>query len=264
MASLYRLSGCSEWTIPIYKKSTAYVTSTNSNIYNTSTNDYTWATTASSSVTADSNSLDYNSLINEPQKTRASYSNINFVPHFSLPLKTNQTLDNSWRTYYPWQTYYDTPDFSYKHLPSYGNAVVSNYYPTKQQAKRLRLRQNLAPQIKTRGNGFDGIIENHEQVAVETLREEITEAELRKYLRYGFVLVKGASGKTYQIFRNSWHTKVWLGGKLIEEVCVRLDSAAKAPPTDNVIAFKRMVEVDESEFRKCGNVYNLQKKVVAA
>ena len=91
-------------------------------------------------------------------------------------------------------------------------------------------------------------------MAIETLREEITETEFRKYLKYGFVIAKGQSGKTYQIFRNQDHTKVWKGGKIIEEICVRIKDC-KIPPTDNVIAFKNMVQIDEEEFRKMGNVY---------
>ena len=78
-------------------------------------------------------------------------------------------------------------------------------------------------------------------------------------MKYGFVLIEGKSGKTYQIFRNAYHTKVWKGGKLIEEVCVRIKSNLKVPPTDNVIAFRTMIRIDEEEFRKIGNVYKMIK-----
>ena len=106
--------------------------------------------------------------------------------------------------------------------------------------------------------------------AIETLREMITETEFRRYLKYGFVLVKGAGGDTYQVFRNKSHTKVWRGGKVIEEICIRLkDSAVIAenfwkpgdktiPPTDNVIAFKSMIEADEEGFKKSGNLYKME------
>jgi len=85
----------------------------------------------------------------------------------------------------------------------------------------------------------------------------IIEKDFRKYIRYGFVLVNGKSGATYQIFRNMAHTKVWKGGKLIEEICVRIKD--KVPPTDNVIAFKVMIESDELAFKKIANVYPMQK-----
>lgn len=125
------------------------------------------------------------------------------------------------------------------------------------EIKRQNIRNNLMINIKSRANLIRNIPEN-EQVAIESLREEITETEFRKYLKYGFVLVKGQSGKTYQVFRNRSHTKVWKGGKIIEEVCVRLKNY-KIPPTDNVIAFLNMIQIDEEEFRKMGNIYKMQR-----
>jgi len=109
-----------------------------------------------------------------------------------------------------------------------------------------------------------------ESQAIDTLRDMITETEFRRYLKYGFVLVKGASGATYQVFRNQSHTRVWRDGKVIEEVCIRLRGSGwtdheypdngKIPPTDNIIAFKNMIEADEEGFKKSGNLY----KMVAA
>lgn len=126
------------------------------------------------------------------------------------------------------------------------------------EVKRQRIKSNLLVLTKSRGGVINNIPEN-EQVAIESLREEITEAEFRKYMKYGFVLVEGRSGKTYQIFRNAHHTKVWKGGKLVEEICVRIKNDLKVPPTDNVIAFRTMILCDENEFKKLGNVYNMTK-----
>ena len=94
--------------------------------------------------------------------------------------------------------------------------------------------------------------------AIETLREMISESEYRKYIKYGFLLVPGRNGVTYQIFKSQWHTKVWKNGKIIEEICVRLRDR-NCPPTDDVIAFKTMIEIDEQEFRSLGNVYNMRR-----
>lgn len=230
----------------ILPTSSQYINSTGSNSIYSSTNESTWAGTTVSSYTIEYEDI-YKDITNN-LCTAYDYA----YPKIST--KLSGTNDSSlWLQNYTNGYILET---SCRTVPAY-----INDYPTKRETDRFRLRQNLSPQINVRGNGFCSTIENHEQIALETLREEITERELRKYLRYGFILVKGASGKTYQIFRNSWHTKVWLGGKLVEEICVRLDSASKVPPTDNVIAFKRMVETDESEFRQCGNVYNMQKKV---
>lgn len=126
----------------------------------------------------------------------------------------------------------------------------------KKDSIRLKLKQNLNILIPSRGSLIDNI-DNPEKQALETFREMVTEKEFRKYLRYGFVLVPGKSGATYQIFRNNWHTKVWRGGKLIEEICVRIKNDQKCPPTDNVIAFMAAISADEDEFKKLGNVYKM-------
>lgn len=126
---------------------------------------------------------------------------------------------------------------------------------------RNTVKSNLTilMQEKNRTEHFN--ISETEQKALETLREMVTEEEFKKYLRYGFVPVKGKSGDTYQVFRNQAHTKVWRGGQVIEEICVRIHYAIKAPPTDNVIAFMTMISADEDEFKKMGNRYIMKKAV---
>jgi hypothetical protein len=124
---------------------------------------------------------------------------------------------------------------------------------------KYKVRNGMTFVVKSRADFYRKVPKN-EWTAVETLREMITEREFRKYLSNGFLLVKGLSGRVYQIFRNNKHTKVWDKGELIEEVCVRIRDK-DIPPTDNVIAFKTIIETCEEEFRKLGNVYNMRKKV---
>lgn len=123
--------------------------------------------------------------------------------------------------------------------------------------KPMYVSQGLLVHIKSRAQLPWQNVNDAEIKAVETLREIITEEEYRRYLKYGFILVPGASGATYQIFRNQSHTKVWRAGRIIEEVCVRL-SGQNIPETDNVIAFKRMIEINEEEFKKSGNLYKFE------
>lgn len=157
-------------------------------------------------------------------------------------------------------------DLFYNNSVFYNDSVDSLSYDLTQknpkEALRFRIRSNL--NISRLGREALGVPKNipeNEIVAIETLREMITEAELRKYLKFGFVLVPGKSGKTYQVFRNRSHTKVWHNGEVIEEVCVRIDrGAVKVPETDNVIAFKQMIETDEEEFRKSGNIYRFKQR----
>ena len=85
-------------------------------------------------------------------------------------------------------------------------------WPTasKEDQFKNKLKSNLAIIVKSRVELLPRT-DPAELVALETLREVISEAEYRKYMCYGFVLVKGQSGATYQIFRNKSHTKVWDG-----------------------------------------------------
>lgn len=147
---------------------------------------------------------------------------------------------------------YRTINFSIK--DDYYEAACPKVLRT--QTLKARLKSNLAICIKSRAGSFDDS-KQQERVAKQTLREIVTEVEFRKYLKYGFVLVKSDSGAVYQVFRNNAHTKVWKGGRLIEEICVRLQG--DVPSTDNVIAFKTMIETDEYAFRKLGNVYPMKK-----
>ena len=93
-----------------------------------------------------------------------------------------------------------------------------------------------------------------EERAINTLREEISETDYRRYIARGFINVPGASGRVYQIFRRNPHVKVWLRGTLVEEICIVIQDS-RVPPTDKLIAFKTMIEADEEQFRKFGNVY---------
>lgn len=123
---------------------------------------------------------------------------------------------------------------------------------------RTTMKANLAILVKPgRNDGWRRDGGETEAVALDTLREMITEEEFRRYIKYGFVAVRGRSGNVYQIFRNKHHTKVWKGNKVVEEVCVRIRYEARVPPTDNVIAFMAMVQADEDAFRKAGNVYKM-------
>ena len=168
---------------------------------------------------------------------------------------TNCTVTNSaFSDPYRWGVDIGTTDYTYN--PYTTGCNIGGWElakPDKKTEFLEKMRNNLQIRIPRRGALVAGIAAN-EARAVSTLREDLSETEFRKYIKYGFVLVPGKSGKTYQVFRNQDHTKVWKGGKLLEEICVRIANS-KCPPTDNVVAFKTMIEADEEYFRKCGNVY---------
>lgn len=132
--------------------------------------------------------------------------------------------------------------------------------PTLQDKIRSTVKANLCIITNTRGSTFPKMMKDAEKTALETLRDMITEQEYRNYLRYGFITVKGKSGRLYQISRTKSHTIVWENGKVIEEVCIRIKEGTVIPETDNVIAFKVMIETDENLFKSLGNVYNMREK----
>lgn len=146
-----------------------------------------------------------------------------------------------------------------------GYILVNNidwvYTPTpsdKKAMKRWELKSKLAIHVKSRSDSsVFTFAPTAERTAMETLREMITEAEFRRYVRDGFIMVRGRSGDMYQVFRHRSHTKIWRNGKVIEEVCTRIRADIGTPPTDNVIAFKTMIEFDEQEFKSVGNIYRM-------
>jgi hypothetical protein len=146
---------------------------------------------------------------------------------------------------------YNTGDLNYIYYPT-----VEQTTESRRQLKQLELKSRLVIQIKSRANS-PSVIQDNERVAMETLRETVTEEEYRRYLKYGFIMVKGKSGDEYQIFRNKSHTRVWRNGQVVEEICVRIRDSG-IPPTDNVIAFRAMAMIDEQEFKKSGNVYKMK------
>jgi hypothetical protein len=124
---------------------------------------------------------------------------------------------------------------------------------------RRLIKANLCILSKSRAWGIhygEAKFEGAEAVALEALRETITEQEFRHYLKYGFLNVRGQSGTLYQIYRDTWHIRVWEQGKKVEEICIGL---SETPPTDRVIAVKTMIEADENIIRAKGNVYNMRK-----
>jgi len=117
---------------------------------------------------------------------------------------------------------------------------------------------NLNIYIKSRANPLKRFTKE-EARAIETLREMISETDYRRYMKDAFIMVAGASGLRYQIFRQHHHqVRVWQDGKIVEEICIYIPDK-NIPATDSVIAFKTMIEADEEEFRHMSNVYNMRR-----
>jgi hypothetical protein len=81
-----------------------------------------------------------------------------------------------------------------------------------------------------------------EIVALDLLKQQLSSEAWRRYLNYGFIVVRGASGLEYQIIRGEHHVKVFARGRRIAELCLYVQGV---PPTDEVITKKILVECDE-------------------
>ena len=88
--------------------------------------------------------------------------------------------------------------------------------------------------------------------ALQLLKKMLSAEDFKRYLRYGFVVVRGASGLEYQIVRGAWHLKVWNRGKKVAELCVGLKGAM--PPTDSVIARMVLAQYDEPDLWRRSNL----------
>jgi hypothetical protein len=142
---------------------------------------------------------------------------------------------------------------------NYTAATTGWFVPQQNQKeiKRYQLKSKLIISVKSRAQLVRGV-SAAEQTAIQTLREMISESDFRRYIKYGFLMVRGSSGDMFQVFRENWKTKVYRDGELIEEVCVRIKDS-NVPPTDNVIAFKTIIESDDEAFRAMGNRFKIQR-----
>lgn len=117
----------------------------------------------------------------------------------------------------------------------------------RQWQRREAMRKNLLckPPTNRQLPNFNGLGQG-ELTALRLLKDLLTNAEWRRYLRYGFVIVEGLTGLTYQIIRGGQHVKVFARGRKVVELC--LTCQRSLPPTDCVVARKIMLETDELGF----------------
>jgi len=94
-------------------------------------------------------------------------------------------------------------------------------------------------------------ISQQEILALQLLRKMVDGDSFRKYLRHGFVPVRGASGLIYQVDRIN-RIKVWERGELLAHLCVHLKG--NVPPTDEVVGKILIIEYNEADIWKRSNI----------
>lgn len=223
-------------------------------------NDLNYLYTISEDINITGTSLSINQI-----NRNNSTNSYNYFYREENPCACNITLEGYVTTWPSISNFYTDSNYGITH----NNINVSGYLsidssssfkyiytPSSIETKKWEIKKQLTIIVKSRAQEISKIPSN-EWTAMQTLRSMITETEYRKYVKDGFISIKGQSGKVYKVSKNSWHTKVFLKGDLIEEICVRLKG--DMPPTDNVIAFKTIIETDEEYFASLGNRYNMKK-----
>jgi len=129
---------------------------------------------------------------------------------------------------------------------------------TKEEKIRQQLRQKLMPQLLFRRFGVGKSSKDSEKKAREALRAIIGDIRFRRYLKHGFITIKGQSGLIYQVFPGTTMTRVWKEGKPLEKLCVVFCDSS-VPPTDSVIMRLLMILDSEEEFRKQAHTFTFNK-----
>lgn len=126
------------------------------------------------------------------------------------------------------------------------------------QAVKDRMKDNLRIPVRSRSKIAHIRVTPQELKARQTLRDFITEKDWRRYITNGFIMVRGRSGKFYQLFADRSHTVVWEHNEKVKELCVRTDESC--PPTDHVITMKALVELDEGQIWNESNIHSVREQ----
>lgn len=98
-------------------------------------------------------------------------------------------------------------------------------------------------QIRSGSKALPGSVPPQEQKARDCLRDMISEADWRRYVTNGFIMVKGSRG-WYQIFASKYERiRFFQNNKHLHNLCVHTDDSC--PPSDHVVNMKIMVECNE-------------------
>lgn len=189
------------------------------------------------------------------------YVVINYVPVNHRVILNGTSVTTSTNNL---STNYEQPadwiTFGYANYPIDSNNFgfsINGYEPTKKDQLRAKIRVQLGdPQRRKRYNTNADFtsVSGSEIVALQMLKGMVNQDEWKRYLRYGFILVKGISGLIYQIIRNNEHIKVYRKGNKVAELCISVRGGV--PPTDQVVAKKIMLECNEMNVWHEANIRN--------
>ena len=134
-----------------------------------------------------------------------------------------------------------------------------NFDPIEETRKIIK--KNLIKNVKNKREPLqnNSRITDSEIKARETFRDIISEKDWEKYLSHGHIIIKGNSGKIYQIFANHKNNRirVYEHGKHIYNLCIHSEGV---PDTDHVLSCMLLIQNDEDEFFKMCNRHNITEK----
>jgi hypothetical protein len=213
-------------------------------------NNITWTTTATVATTANS----YYTIGGTPLTA------VSTGPAYTYSMGTGASINVTGTGGTGWVTYNTDTAGTYTITNGdigYGNITWASYPKlTKEeqvkQAVKQMIRKRLTPDEKRHREYLIALKTPQEQRARDSLRDIISETDWRRYVTNGFVMVRGPSGKFYQVFANRSHTQVFEKGKNVASLCIHSDGSC--PPTDHVINMKLLIEMDESLVWEGANV----------
>ena len=167
---------------------------------------------------------------------------------FTIPTSTTGTGATAGKILLTFQYGTETATVRYADLLVFANVTLRPFRAPTELPKSNHRGRPLRSAHK--GRQFDNAAPE-ELVALQLLRSMVGSDEFRKYLKHGFVSVRGTSGLVYQIGRSE-HVRVWDGDTRIASLCVHL-KVPGAPPTDEVVAKLLMAELDEPNLWRRSN-----------
>jgi hypothetical protein len=150
---------------------------------------------------------------------------------------------------------WDTPATITKVTPE-GHVVhvVLDYLEMKKHQFKTQMKSNLLIKFSTRRTWISQQVPEPEIRARETLRDMLSEAEWRRYMTNGFVMIRGNKGYWYQVFNDQRHVKVFKDNKICAEICIH--TVRSCPPTDHILNAMTLIRFDEDAFWRLGNVHH--------
>lgn len=139
------------------------------------------------------------------------------------------------------------------------NGITWSYGVGAPLSKRDQLKQKFRNQlngIERKRLALQAGVSVAELKARDTLRDMLSEADWRRYVTNSFIMVRGESGKWYQVFANHNYERirVYEKGEHTANLCIHSDS--ECPLSDHVIAMKIQIELDEDSLWRESNTFD--------